>query len=221
MKCQPRPPTGRSFQSESTSAGATEPGVKLRPWSRMVTRSVSSVASQRTVMVPSGRPAYPCSMMFVQASSTASLRSKQLSASAPARRQAFSTKARTVARLSTRAATSTLVSVPTRNLLGLRPPREQRLDLRQQARQLDGLRVEVVATHAPRPLGILGHGVRREADHGDAGRAVPGLDSPGRLPAVEHRQSQIHEDEIRLVGARLRDALLAVRRGRDLVAAFF
>ena len=51
MKCQPRPPTGRSFQSESTSAGATEPGVKLRPWSRMVTRSVSSVASQLIAMV--------------------------------------------------------------------------------------------------------------------------------------------------------------------------
>ena len=44
-----------------------------------------------------------------------------------------------------------------------------------------------------------------------------GLEAPGRLPAVDHRQLEIHQDQIRLLGLRHRDALPPVLGDQDLV----
>src|SRR5262249_38455609 len=149
-----------SLQSFSRGGGGTDFGEKLRPRSQMVTRSSPPPDSNATPMEPAA-PAYPCSMMFVQASSTASLRSKQAEESVPVFAHGSSMKSRIPRRCSSRASTEISARMV---LLDLWPPGKERLDLAEQARQLHGLGVEIVAAEGPRLGFVLRHGVRREAD---------------------------------------------------------
>ncbi len=81
-----------------------------------------------------------------------------------------------------------------------------------------GLGDEGVAAGAPRALGNAGERVAGEGDHRDARRAAVGLEPPGRLPPVHHRQRQIHQDDIGLALDRLLERLDAVA-GFDHVEA--
>src|SRR6185437_1222318 len=93
------------------------------------------------------------------------------------------------------------------------------LDLRQQALEFDRLRLEFVAAGGERPVGVTLHRVRGEGDHRNGPKALIGLDPPGRLPPVDHRQAHVHQDEIgRELGRRV-DRCLSVLREHHLVPA--
>ena len=72
----------------------------------------------------------------------------------------------------------------------------KRLDLLQEARKLHGLGVEVVATDGERLLAVLGHRVGGERDDGNGAGARIALDAPRRLPAVDHGQADVHQDQV-------------------------
>src|SRR5512141_2111324 len=162
--------------------------------------------------------------MLLQASSTTSFKSKQTESSAPAFRQASSTKLRNSTTFSTRASRSiSSLSAPPEGVCRASsaslPPLEQVFDLGEQPSVLDRLRVEIVAAGPARLLPVSRHRMRRESDDGDLPRGGIALEKPRRFPAVHHRQAHIHQHDIRRRGPRERDALLPLDRHHDLVAA--
>src|SRR3954469_6643254 len=70
-------------------------------------------------------------------------------------------------------------------LLGAVPVGELGLDLVDEAREVDGLGVVVVAAGLEGLLAVAGHGVRREGDDRDGAGERVGLEAPGRFPAVD------------------------------------
>src|SRR6476660_966741 len=84
--------------------------------------------------------------------------------------------------------------------------------------RLAGLGQIAVAPHFHRLLAIGCEGVRGERDDRDVARHRIVLQHLGRLPSVDDRDGDVHQDQVGLFGARLRDALLAVQRFADFVA---
>src|SRR5262245_37092857 len=99
----------------------------------------------------------------------------------------------------------------------LRPPRQQRLNFLQQPRELYRLGVEVVAAGGKRLLAFADHRVRGERDDRNAPRLRRAFQSPGRLPSIHDRETQIHEDQIRMLRIGECDALCAIGCGQDRV----
>src|SRR5688572_32453988 len=74
--------------------------------------------------------------------------------------------------------------------------RERLADLFEQSLGEAGLGDEGVAPRIHRALRMSGERVAGEGDDGDALRARVSLEPPGRLPAVDPRQREVHHDEI-------------------------
>jgi len=85
-------------------------------------------------------------------------------------------------------------------------------DRGEQAVPLHGLRQRRGAPRGQRAIEVLAAGVRGERDDRNAGQRGHALDAPRRLPAVQPRQRQIHEDDVGRFARRLLDAVLAVLR---------
>src|SRR5262249_25779333 len=77
---------------------------------------------------------------------------------------------------------------------------EQGLDFSQQVRELHRLGFVVVAAGLQGLLPVARHGVGGQRNHRDAPRPQLGLELPGRLPAVEARETHVHQDEVRGLG---------------------
>src|SRR5262249_10025672 len=88
----------------------------------------------------------------------------------------------------------------------------ERFDLRAQAGIVHRLAVVVVAAGGERLLAVARHRVRGERDHGDGARFGCSLEPARGFPAVDHREAQVHDDEIGLLGFRHLDPLCAVDR---------
>ena len=93
---------------------------------------------------------------------------------------------------------------------GGRGLRKERPDLLEEPGEVDRLRIEVVAARRQRPGALALHGVGRERDDGDGASPCRRLQPPRSLPAVQNRQTQVHEDERRRLAGGHGDALLAV-----------
>jgi hypothetical protein len=96
---------------------------------------------------------------------------------------------------------------------------ERPCDFCQQAIELEWLSVTVIATRGQRLLAIAHHGVGGEGDDGNVARCRIGLKSSRRLPTVNYRKVQIHENYIGPLGDRLGDPFGSVHRGDHLVPA--
>src|SRR5262245_53504031 len=96
---------------------------------------------------------------------------------------------------------------------------QERLDLPEETFQLDRLGVEVVAAGGHGLLAVTRHRVSGERDDPDRSGGRVRAKRAGRLPAVEHGEAHVHEDEGGGFGPSLVDALLAVHGDDDLVAS--
>ena len=90
---------------------------------------------------------------------------------------------------------------------------QQGPDFRKKARELDRLGVIVVTTGIERALPVARHGVRSQRDHRNRARLRVRLDLPRRLPAINHRQAHVHQDEIGLERMRQFQTFASVRCG--------
>src|SRR5215831_6896455 len=90
---------------------------------------------------------------------------------------------------------------------------------RDQPLEFDRLGVELVASGAKRLLALAGERVRGERNDRDAARLWIVLQSSRRLPAVDYRHFEIHQDDVGALAQRHRAALLAVRRRYNLEIA--
>src|SRR5947199_9458017 len=97
-------------------------------------------------------------------------------------------------------------------------PAEEGLDLREQARKVDRLGVEVVTSGFQREVAVIRLGVGGEGEDGDGGRVGGRLELPGRLPAVDARQAHVHENKVGMRFPGPGHAFLAVD-GHDHVVA--
>src|SRR6266699_1624626 len=97
-----------------------------------------------------------------------------------------------------------------------RASREHPPQRRHQPLEFDRLGIELVAAGAKRLLALAGERVRGERDDRDVARLRVLLQSPRRLPAVDHRHFQIHQDDVRALGERHGAALLPVLRRHNL-----
>src|SRR5215470_10625642 len=88
--------------------------------------------------------------------------------------------------------------------------RQQTPHGRNQPIELDRLGIELVAAGGERLFPGSAERVRRERDDRDVARLRVGLEPPRRLPSVDHRHLQIHEDDVGPLGKRHGAALLAV-----------
>ena len=93
---------------------------------------------------------------------------------------------------------------------------EELPDLPQQALELDRLGIELVASGLDGFFARAGKRMRRQRDHGDVAGARVAFQPPRRFPAVDHRQVEVHQDQVRLVLERGRAALFAVLRDQHL-----
>src|SRR5579863_3980361 len=78
-------------------------------------------------------------------------------------------------------------------------PARQRLDLCQEARQIDRLGVVIVAARREGTITIAGHRMSRQADHRNRLGGGVAFEPPGRLPAVDPWQAHVHQNEVRLL----------------------
>ena len=83
----------------------------------------------------------------------------------------------------------------------------------------DRLGVEVVATGGERQVAVIGHGMGAQHDDRDVLCRRIGFELPRRLPSIDDREPQIHQDEIGLCGLRNRDRLLAIDGQHHVVPA--
>src|SRR5215467_4563304 len=90
---------------------------------------------------------------------------------------------------------------------------------RDQPLEFDRLGVELVASGRKRLLALAGERVRGERDDRDVARLWIILQSSRRLPAVDHRHFEIHQDDVGALAQRHRTALLAVRCRHDVEIA--
>ncbi len=88
---------------------------------------------------------------------------------------------------------------------------QQAMDLPQQPFQINGLGVIIVATGFQGFLPVPGHGVGGEGNDGDGPGVRLGFEEPGGFPTVHHRQAHVHKDQVRGLGLRQINALLALR----------
>src|SRR5262245_16930740 len=93
---------------------------------------------------------------------------------------------------------------------------EQPPQRRDQPLELDRLGVELVAAGGERLFAGARERMRRERDDRDVARLRVLLQSPRRLPAVDHRHFEIHQDNVGALGERHGAALLAVLRRQNL-----
>src|SRR6516162_8329743 len=93
------------------------------------------------------------------------------------------------------------------------------LDLGEQAIEFDGLGVEIVAAGGERLLAVARHCVRAQCDNRYVTRRRVGLEPPRRLPAVDLRQVQIHQDQIGPLGRRYCDPGGTIPGAEDLILA--
>src|SRR5918911_3171857 len=96
---------------------------------------------------------------------------------------------------------------------------QQRLDLLEQAWELNRFGVVVVAAGRQRFVAIARHGVRRQGDDRNRARLRRRLELPGRLPAVQDGQAHVHQDQVGCLGAGEVHPLLPVNGDDNLVAA--
>src|SRR6516164_4383613 len=92
-------------------------------------------------------------------------------------------------------------------------------DLGQQAVELDGLGVEIVAAGGERLLAVAGHRVCAERDDRNVARRRIGLEAARRLPAVDLRQIEIHQDQVGPLGGSRRDPGGAIPGAENFIAA--
>src|SRR5262249_45155273 len=97
--------------------------------------------------------------------------------------------------------------------------REHPSQRRDQPLKFDRLGVELVASGRERLLALAGEGMRGERDDRDVARLWIVLQSSRRLPAVNDRHFEIHQDDVGALAQRHRAALLAIRRGHNLEIA--
>src|SRR6516165_9018861 len=90
---------------------------------------------------------------------------------------------------------------------------------RDQPLEFDRLGVELVASGAKRLLALAGERVRGERNDRDAAGLWIVLQSSRRLPAVDYRHFEIHQDDVGALAQRHRAALFAVRRRYNLELA--
>src|SRR6185437_411006 len=100
---------------------------------------------------------------------------------------------------------------------GIRPTKES-LNFGDNGARLAGLGKVAVAPNLHCLLAIGRQGVSRERDDRDVPRRRVVLQHLRGLPTVDYGYGDIHQDEIGLLGSRLRDALLAVQRLDDAIA---
>src|SRR6266487_786210 len=100
-----------------------------------------------------------------------------------------------------------------------RASREHPPQRRHQPLEFDRLGIELVAAGAKRLLALARERMGGERDDRDVARLRVVLQSPRRLPAVDHRHFQIHQDDVRALAQRHRAALLAVLRRHNLEIA--
>ena len=96
--------------------------------------------------------------------------------------------------------------------------REQGVDLPEQLGEVDRLRVVLVAARGERALAVSRHRVRGQRDHRHAGGRGRGLQPARRLPAVDHGQAQVEQDQVGRLALRHQDRLHAVGGEQHLVA---
>src|SRR5436190_963349 len=68
---------------------------------------------------------------------------------------------------------------------------QQGLHLSKETRQIDGLRVEIIAARGKGPFLVGGHGVRGQGNEGHRLGGVCGLDLLRGLPAVDHGKTHV------------------------------
>src|SRR6266700_2353804 len=100
-----------------------------------------------------------------------------------------------------------------------RASREHPPQRRHQPLEFDRLGIELVAAGAKRLLALARERMGGERDDRDVAGLRILLQSPRRLPAVDHRHFQIHQDDVRALAQRHRAALLAVLRRHNLEIA--
>src|SRR5262249_12760401 len=100
----------------------------------------------------------------------------------------------------------------------LSPSAHELAHLRQELARAEGLGDVAVAAGIARLLLIARARVGGDGDHGYRLELGNGLDAAGRLVAVDHRELDVHEDEVGLVLRRHGDALLAGHGLDHLVA---
>src|SRR5215204_2861847 len=95
---------------------------------------------------------------------------------------------------------------------------EEALYLGHDRARLARLRQVAVAPHLHRLLPVARQRVRRQRDDRDLVRGRVVLEHLRRLPAVDDRDGDVHQDQVGLLRARLRDPLLTVQGLRHPVA---
>src|SRR5947209_19531775 len=87
---------------------------------------------------------------------------------------------------------------------------QQRRNLFQQAEQVYRLDVIIITAGIEGFLAVAGQGVRRQRNDGNGSGLWRTFELARRFPAVEHRQIQIHQNQVGTLGARHLDSLCAV-----------
>src|SRR5262249_5413426 len=95
-------------------------------------------------------------------------------------------------------------------------PRRIPPELCDQPLEFDRLGIELVAAGGERLFAGAGECMRGERDDRDVAGLRIVLEPPRRLPAVDHRHLQIHQNDVGALGERHRAALLSVLRGHNL-----
>src|SRR6516162_6384209 len=90
---------------------------------------------------------------------------------------------------------------------------------RDQPLEFDRLGVELVASGRKRLLALAGERVRGERDDRDVARLWIVLQSSRRLPAVDDRHLEVHQDDVGALAQRHRTALLAIWRRHNVEIA--
>src|SRR5690606_36296175 len=91
---------------------------------------------------------------------------------------------------------------------------EQRRYLGEKASEIYRLRFKVIAPDGSRTYLVAGHGVRGERDDGNVAGPRIGFQFCRRIPAIEHRKAQIHQDDVGMFLPGSADAFGAVS-GQD------
>src|SRR5271169_2931925 len=95
---------------------------------------------------------------------------------------------------------------------------DQPLDLGEQTVEIDRFCLEFVAADGERLFAIASHRVRGQRDDRNVAGRGGGLQTPRRLPAVDLRQVEVHQNKVGTLGRRHRDAGGPIGGADDLVA---
>src|SRR4029078_2134649 len=89
---------------------------------------------------------------------------------------------------------------------------EEALNLRYHRPRLAGLREISVASHLHRLLASRREGVCGQRDDRDLSRLRIVLQDLRCFPTIDHRDRDVHENQIRMLASRLRNAFFSVQR---------